>query len=299
MRAYILLIMTLVTLISNAQIKGRIINSITKKPIPYVNIWVENESKGTTCDENGLFVLDENFKSKIIIFSAIGYETTRLKWDSISDVIVLNSEDYLLDEIVINSKKKTLENIVGKFKRSKINKFFGCGEKPKIWARYFPYSQEYNKTPYLKKIKVFSISRNKNTRFNIRVYAIDSLGKPGKYLNNKNIIGIAKKGNKITEIDVSEFDIEIPKTGLFIAFEWLIIESNKYESTYKEKGTKNKLIEIAYDPVFGTIAEETDKNSWVYTEGFWKKVPEDIFEDLKSKEKKRYSLLAIELTLSN
>lgn len=299
MKNYILLIFLFSTTLSYAQKKGRIIDSTTKLPISYVNIWVENEPEGTTSDENGFFEFSKDYTTKTIVFSAIGYETKKIDWNSISETIVMDSEEIMLNEVVIHSKKETIESVIGNFKRSKINKFFACGEKPKIWARYFPYKEKYSITPYLKQIKVFSISENKNTKFNIRIYSIDSLGRPNKYLYSKNIIGIAKKGNKITKVDVSGFDISIPENGFFIAIEWLIVDSNKYEYTYKEKGFKTKLTAIAYDPVFGTIAEETNENSWEYIEGNWKKVEEDIFDDLKKKEKKRYSVLAIELTLSN
>jgi CarboxypepD_reg-like domain len=39
-----------------AQIKGVVEDSLTGKPIPYVNIWVENENIGTTSEENGTFI---------------------------------------------------------------------------------------------------------------------------------------------------------------------------------------------------------------------------------------------------
>lgn len=299
MRTYILPLLLLLTTISNAQIKGKIIDSITKSPIQYVNIWVENENEGTTSNQNGYFEFNKNYSSKTIVFSAVGYETKKIEWDSISEVIQLNVQAFELKEFVINSTKEPIEKVVGEFKKSKINKFFGCGEKPKIWARFFPYSKLYNETPYLKKIKVFCISRNKNSKFNLRFYSIDSLGRPGEFLYDENIIGYARKGNKINEVDVSSYGIKIPKNGFFVAVEWLIIESNQYEDQYTEDGSKEKFKGFFYDPTFGTIAEETDQNSWSFTKGKWNNVKEDIFGDLKKKHTKRYSVMAIELTLSN
>ena len=46
-----------------SQIKGIVKDSITRKAIPYVSIWVENENNGTTSEEDGTFsisVSEEN-----------------------------------------------------------------------------------------------------------------------------------------------------------------------------------------------------------------------------------------------
>ena len=42
----------------SAQIKGVVKDSLSRKPIPYVNIWVENESVGSTSEENGAFFIN-------------------------------------------------------------------------------------------------------------------------------------------------------------------------------------------------------------------------------------------------
>lgn len=57
-----------------------IIDSKTKEKIPYVNIWVENENIGTTSNEKGEFELKIN-NTKIILFSAIGFETRKISSD--------------------------------------------------------------------------------------------------------------------------------------------------------------------------------------------------------------------------
>jgi CarboxypepD_reg-like domain len=53
----------------SAQIKGVVKDSISGKPIPYVNILVENENIGTTSEENGEFVIYPSEKSKRLYFS--------------------------------------------------------------------------------------------------------------------------------------------------------------------------------------------------------------------------------------
>ena len=53
-----ILFLLLISFSLSAQIKGVVKDSISGKPIAYVNIWVENENIGTTSEENGSFSLD-------------------------------------------------------------------------------------------------------------------------------------------------------------------------------------------------------------------------------------------------
>ncbi len=43
---------------SSSQIKGVVKDSISGEPIPFVNIWVENETIGTTSEADGTFFLE-------------------------------------------------------------------------------------------------------------------------------------------------------------------------------------------------------------------------------------------------
>ena len=286
-------------LISNlcfSQLKSVLIDNITKEKIPYVNIWIENENIGTTSNEKGEFSLEIN-DTKIILFSAIGFETKKISSDSIKNFLELKSLITELDEVIIDSRKSTQELIIGKFQKSKINHYFGVGIKPWITARFFKYDNRYNQTPFLKKITLLTRSDVKDSKFNIRLYSVNENGKPENYIYEKNIIGIAKKGKKTTEIDISGLNIEFPEKGFFIAIEWLIIQNNKYEYDYTIEGSRKNLKGISYEPAIGTVPAETDQNSWIYTQGKWRKVRKNVGTNKNYEEK--YSLMAIELTLTN
>lgn len=279
-----------------SQLNGVIINSETKERIPYVNIWVENENLGTTSNEEGEFSLNVD-NSKTILFSAIGFETKKIKSNSIQKIVELKPQITALAEIIVKSKKLTQELSIGEFEQSKINHYFACGTTPWITARYFDFKESYNNTPFVKKIRLLTKSDVKDSKFIIRLYGVNEKGEPENYIYDENIIGIAKKGKKITEIDLSELNIQFPEKGFFIAVEWLIIESNKYEYTYTMKGSKKKLSGISYEPSIGTIPSETDQNSWIINQGKWKKVWKNN-SSIKSY-KDKYHLLAIELILTN
>ncbi len=248
------------------QIKSVIVNSETQEPIPYVNIWIEDENIGTTSDENGVFSLNtENTKN--IIFSAIGFETAKINAENIRGKVNLKPKNIELSEVVITPQKRSQKLIIGKFKKSKINHYFGAGgsKTPWIVARYFPYKSEYEATPFLM---------------------------------NKNIIGIARKGKHITEFDIADLQIKFPKEGFFIAVEWLVIPENRHEYSYTMKGSKKKYKGISYEPAIGTVPAPTNENTWMFVAGKWKKIPTKAGEDLK-RYRGKYNLLAIELTLTN
>lgn len=296
MKKLLLITILLITNLCFGQLKSVIVNSETKETIPYVNIWIEDENIGTTSNENGEFELKVS-GSKIIIFSAIGFETKRILSDEIKNVVALQPQITLLDEVVIRSKKGNRQLVIGEFKKAKINHYFDSGSKPWIIAKYFKFNEDYNKTPFLNKIKLLTKSEIQNSKFNIRLYSIGKNGQPDKYIYNENIIGIAQKGKRITEVDISDLNIEFPTDGFFIAIEWLIIEDNKHNYTYKVSRSKKRINAVTYEPSLGTIPSKSEYNSWGYIKGKWDRVWKNV-GSLKRNEV-TYNVLAIELILTD
>lgn len=279
------------------QKKATIIDSETREYIPYVNIWVENENIGTTSNEQGAFELNLE-GAKNIVFSAIGFENMRIHSDSIKDFVELKPHPVQLNEVIVKSERKAQELVVGKFKKSKINTFFGCSSaNPSIVARYFEYKEMYSRTPYVARIRFLTDSDVKDAKFNIRLYAANEKGEPKDYLYDKNIVVVAKKGKKITEVDLSELNIIFPKNGFFLAFEWLIIEENKFEYKYTMEGSRKKMHGISYEPSFGIEPHTVDTNNWIFIRGKWAKAGRYL-RTVDDKYKNIHSI-AVELTLRN
>ena len=62
-------IMLLLSISSYAQVKGIVLDSITGKPIPYLNILVEGGTIGTSSNEEGKFELKGyNLKKRVVFF---------------------------------------------------------------------------------------------------------------------------------------------------------------------------------------------------------------------------------------
>ena len=65
----------------------------------------------------------------------------------------------------------------------------------------------------------------------------------------KELIVKVKNGTKINKIDLSDFGLVMPKSGLFVGFEKLMIEKNKKEKTVINPVTKEAQIQRTYYPL--------------------------------------------------
>lgn len=267
-----------------------IIDAMSKEKIPFVNVWIQDKNIGTTSNFNGEFQLNYS-ASDTIVFSAIGYETKKIYSDSMPNLVTLTPIVLELGEVVALGHREHLSLTIGEFKKPTINYFFSCGTNPWIAARYFPNDTSYAKTRYISKLSLVTKSRLENSKFYVRLYKATEDGKPGDYLFTNPIMGVAKKGKKTTELDLTDLHLKFPEHGLFVAIEWLIIEENKYEFTYTKNGSNKKFVGVSYEPKIGVIPSETAENSWIYIQGKWM----EIIQDSDNK----YSLLALKLELEN
>ncbi len=107
-----------------AQIHGRIIDAKTLDPLPFVNVFINNTTIGTSSDENGNFVLKNvPLGDHEIIYSFVGYQSFQnrivVKVDNTQQpAIKLIPLDQKLDEVeVVSERDKTWEKQLRRFER--------------------------------------------------------------------------------------------------------------------------------------------------------------------------------------
>lgn len=207
-----------------SQTKGIVVDE-NNKPIPYVSIWVENETIGTTSDINGQFEIHVSDGNKMLFFSAVGFELQKNKVSEIQKV-VMQSKEYQLDEMVIEQPigKKKMEIGEAGFAST----FHHSGKSPWVFAKFFPFKESYSKTKFIKDAIFFTKSSIKNASFKVRVFEVNEDGTPGEDLTVENIIVLVKSGREKTKVDLSSYNLVFPERGVFIGFEWLSIDENKY-----------------------------------------------------------------------
>ena len=246
-----------------AQIKGVIVDS-KNQPIPYVSIAVANENIGTTSEEDGSFILRISDTSKTILFSALGYEKYSAKASNIQKVILQETE-YALDEVIISKRLDTKTKEIGET-NSAISQAFDNG--PKIDTKFFPFSDSYKKTKYLKKVSIITDNKVDGATIKLHFYSVGENGQPSEELLRKDVLLTLKIGVNKTWIDVSKYNLKFPQTGLFIGYEKLLIERNKLETQVKDSNTGNLKTKITYYPfvLYNFVDREF---SYTFTGGNW------------------------------
>ncbi|RTY95904.1 carboxypeptidase-like regulatory domain-containing protein [Flavobacterium sp. GT3R68] len=282
----------LITLTFSAQTKGVVLDSISGKPIPYVNIWVENENIGTTSEETGEFSIGSTEKNKNLIFSVLGFEKKIIKVSEARQV-KLKPIAYQLDEVVLSRRKNTKQIEIGKVKGGYLEAFENG---PRIDVKFFPYYTKYKKTKYIKKVTISAESQIENTTVKIHFYNVDTNGFPGEELLKNDLIVKLKKGVFTNRFDVTEFDLKIPKNGIFVGLEKLIIEKNKIEKIITDPYTKKVTIYKTYSPLVLYNYVERDV-LYTFSGGKWKQ--QINVNTLDSSDKKKVYEPAINLILTN
>lgn len=211
----------------SAQIKGVVKDSISSKPIPYVNIWIENENIGTTSEENGAFSLDAS-KEKRFVFSALGYQTKIISAKDAA-LIMLSEKALELNEIVIKKRKKEKEMVIGDFKGIRLNSgVTNTGqENVHVWSKFIRFNEKIKECPFIKSIEFVTESSVKTAILRIRVFNISKDGTPIDDAIDEDVLVSIKKGYKNNVVDLAKYNINIPEEGILIGFEYLKLEQNK------------------------------------------------------------------------
>ena len=259
-------ILFLISFSLSAQIKGVVKDSITGKPISFVNIWVQDENIGFTSEENGEFSINASEINKKLLFSALGYEKKTVLIKNNTEV-KLKPTDYQLEEVLIFKTLGTKIIEIGKTKNATYQAF---DNGPKIDVKFFPYLEKYKKTKYLKKVSIFTDNSIENASFKIHFYSVDTNGFPSTELLDKDFIVAVKKGVTKNIFDVTKFKLQIPKNGIFVGFEKLLIEKNKLEKSTKDANTNTEKIITKYFPLLLYNKVEIP-STFTFSGGKWNK----------------------------
>ncbi len=274
----------------SGQVKGIVKDSLSGQPISYVNIWVENENIATTSEEDGTFSINIS-ANKNLIFSALGYEKKTVKASQVGEVF-LNSKAFDLEEVVISNSIETKQIVIGQTENVMAQAF---DNGPRMDVKYFPYNPKYNKTKYIKKVTLYTDSRIEDATIKLRFFKVDANGFPSEEMLNKALIVSVKNGTKNNKIDLSDYNLVMPKNGLFVGFEKLMIEKNKKEKVITDQNTKTIQVQNTYYPfvLYNYVEREA---LFTFSGGKWNK---QVNENKETPGKIKVYEPAINLILTN
>ena len=210
-------------------LKGLIIDSETKKPIPYVNIGIINQNKGTVSNYQGEFEFkfsNELMKDSISI-SSIGYKTKHISTSeffnelSLKSIIELYPKVIALEEITLIAKKSNRLKIIG----NKIDKEKGLqfGFHNSLLGHEIAIKIKTNQKIQIKRFNTFITKNTKNMLFRLNFYDVKD-GKPNKKIVNKNIIFSFSDQTGMFTFDLNKYHIFM-ENDFYLSVE--IIESYK------------------------------------------------------------------------
>jgi hypothetical protein len=280
------LILILFSVNLSGQVRGTVIDASTGQPIQYASVFMKGQDKGASTDLKGFFRLDQVGINTPLIVSSIGYETLEFISKEKSR-IELVPKVYRLPEIKVVPKKHKLKLTIDPLKKIKYKSFISpAGEYPWILTKFFGYRQEYKSTPFIKQIQIMTLCHLDSATFNVRVIAAGSNGDPGNDILDKNLIISAKKGEELTAVNLSDLNISFPENGLYIAFEWLIVDQNKSQNLQLQRSS--------YAPMIGIVPDDNNSEIWMYSKGGWYK--SKLFYNPGQT---KTGQIAVELTLTN
>jgi hypothetical protein len=288
----IIIVLFLQTLLGFAQIKGMVVDE-NDKPIPYVNIWLENKNLGATSEENGTFIIAELNGSQTLLFTALGFKEKTVSTTA-ANKVVLQQLTIELKEVQIQNPLASLTNQIDKFDRKIIHLYYGLGPTQWFLAKKFTFNDTIKQTPYLKSIIANTRSYGGSSSVRVRIMAIGSDGNPEEDLITDNLIFKLRNGERNEEWDVSKYKLKIEEEGIFVAVEYLMVEGNQVV-VYD----KNKKPYFQTRPAIGTIPSE-EVTFWIYNKD-WRKMSKRNPYNYPEEEHyfNKYIELAMSLKLTN
>ncbi|MGX7667857.1 carboxypeptidase-like regulatory domain-containing protein [Flavobacterium pedocola] len=213
---------------ASAQLKGIVKDSLTGKPIPYVSVWLAKGTTGTTSDENGTFSLNLSGDDKKVIVSALGYQRETVTLSAFTEIL-LQPASFELKEMIISKWKGTKQRVIGETENSICQAFDNA---PPIDIKYFPYSEAYRKTKFIKTVSLYTDCRIDDVLLKLHFYAVDANGYPGTELLQQDYIVPIKKGVGKSNFNISDLGLKMPANGIFVGFEKLMLERNRTDTKY-------------------------------------------------------------------
>ncbi|MCX7547613.1 hypothetical protein OS188_06560 [Xanthomarina sp. F1114] len=214
----------------------RIIDSQTKYPVSYATISFGN-GQGFFADDEGVFVFTKKIYPDIdsLFISALGFKDLNISSKNLPKTLELTPFIDELDEVVVRAKldRKYKEESIEPYLdddyykcwlptiESEIAVYFKNSDPKlkKLSEIHFPIALE--SVDWKKRHKSNADKKPFSTLFKVNIYQNEN-GFPGKPLLYQNIVFNAteKDGDEYT-LDVSAYDILIPKSGLFVSLQVL------------------------------------------------------------------------------
>ncbi|QJX47120.1 carboxypeptidase-like regulatory domain-containing protein [Hymenobacter taeanensis] len=248
------------------KISGRIVDEKSKEPIPFASIGLREEQTGALTNEYGYFQLampEKNPQDSLII-NALGYfrKAVLIKPGiKVQDMIIeVPKRAIALKEVKVTSSAKIKNLDLGSKSTTP-----GEGMIQGMPGSQYAFFVKNDKGKNLGNVRSvsFYIGENGFPRepFRVRLYKADgNYNSPNTDLLTDNIVVSAPKGGEWYTIDLTQYNIEAPKEGFFVAMEWIVSGDKFYTTNFMDNYTP-------YGQILRPTFEFKESRTWNYTIG--------------------------------
>lgn len=233
-------------------LQGSVTDAQIGQPIPAATISIAAKRLFFPTDSAGKFNITNRdiASSDSVAFSCIGYQTIKMLVTDVANnaKIKLLPQVNMLGEVKIDNAQPVYISVGSKVKSSKLPVSQHVGEDK---ATFMEGSK--NAKGIIHSVGFYLSNGHQGLKggdvtapFRIRLFEVDSVGKPGKEITNDIIIASAKKDDSWFDVDISSYHIHNPDSGFFAAFSLLSIEYYKLKPgarTADEYGNKYETID--------------------------------------------------------
>jgi hypothetical protein len=212
--------------------------------IPFATIVNSDNSYGKYADEQGNICIDLNLLSDTVFISSVGYKKLIVlrKEYLIKDIFVLEETPYELKEVIVKPTKIKKHSFSTYSKN--IFSIYKNIWNPNTNLLITGFIDNYSKQVQLiEKVKFILYPKKSDIleRFKIRFRFYENRnGTPFKEISQSNITTELKPGEKNLEIDVTNWNLSLPETGIWIGMEVLGYYNLKNEFIPLENGKAGK-----------------------------------------------------------
>ncbi|WP_188557974.1 carboxypeptidase-like regulatory domain-containing protein [Hymenobacter glacieicola] len=248
------------------KISGRVVDEKTKEPIPFASIGLKEEQTGALTNEYGYFqiAMPEKNPQDSLVVVALGY----------FHKAVLIKPGIKIQDMIIEVPKRAIELKEVKVISSAKIKNLDLGSKsntpgegmiqgmPGSQYAFFVKNDKGKKLGNVRSVS-FYIGENGFPRepFRVRLYKADgNYNSPNTDLLTENIVVSAPKGGEWYTIDLTQYNIEAPVEGFFVAMEWIVSGDKFYTTNFMDNYTP-------YGQILRPTFEFKESRTWNYTIG--------------------------------
>ncbi|PJJ48691.1 carboxypeptidase-like regulatory domain-containing protein [Hymenobacter chitinivorans] len=246
------------------KISGRIVDQKTKEPIPFASIGLKEEQSGALTNEYGFFQMAMPDKAQdSLVVLALGYFRKA----------ILVKKGANLQDLIIEVPKRVIELAEVKVKGGKV-KDLSLGSKgstpgegmiqglPGQQYAFFVKNEKGKKLGNVRSVS-FYIGENGFPRepFRVRLYKADgNYNSPNTDILTDNVVVSAPKGGEWYTIDLTQYNVEAPEEGFFVAMEWIVSGDKFYTTNFMETYTP-------YGQIMRPTFEFKESRTWTYSIG--------------------------------